>query len=193
MFCSANDIGMSDGKVYEEGKSRWVYFWTFLVISIIVIGIAWAYGCYIHDLVDEEKLSQGVGVFGDQFGALTCIFSGLAFAGMVVTLWMQSEELKLQRNETRDNREVMEMQKEEMEGQRKAMELQNLETTFNTLLNFHYENTSKIASYTIHTPAQAYYYSPANNGVMPPDDESYGFNELYGSISTGSDPMIPEA
>lgn len=38
-------------------------------------------------------------MFGDSFGALNALFSGLAFAGLIVTLIMQKDELSMQREE----------------------------------------------------------------------------------------------
>jgi hypothetical protein len=37
------------------------------------------------------------GPFGDMFGALNALFSGLAFAGLIIAILLQREELKLQR------------------------------------------------------------------------------------------------
>jgi hypothetical protein len=39
------------------------------------------------------------GVFGDQFGAVNALFSGLAFAGVIYAVILQSKELELQREE----------------------------------------------------------------------------------------------
>jgi hypothetical protein len=51
--------------------------------------------------VNEISLGQS-GLFGDTFGALTSLFSGLAFAGLLVTIWQQKEDLSLTRKEIRD-------------------------------------------------------------------------------------------
>ncbi len=47
------------------------------------------------------KDAQDAGAIGDAFGGVNALFSGLAFAGLVVTLYMQRQELELQRNELR--------------------------------------------------------------------------------------------
>lgn len=39
------------------------------------------------------------GLFGDSFGALNSLFSGLAFAGVIIAILLQRNELKLQRQE----------------------------------------------------------------------------------------------
>lgn len=47
------------------------------------------------------KETQDAGAIGDAFGGVNALFSGLAFAGLVVTLYLQRQELELQRNELR--------------------------------------------------------------------------------------------
>ena len=37
------------------------------------------------------------GSFGDMFGAVGALFSGLAFAGVILTIYYQTQELRLQR------------------------------------------------------------------------------------------------
>ncbi len=39
------------------------------------------------------------GMFGDMFGAVNALFSGLAFAGIIYAIFLQHRELELQRNE----------------------------------------------------------------------------------------------
>lgn len=39
------------------------------------------------------------GTFGDQFGAVNALFSGLAFAGLIYTIILQRRDLELQRND----------------------------------------------------------------------------------------------
>ena len=47
------------------------------------------------------------GPFGDSFGVISALFSGLAFAGMICTLIMQRDELSLQRQELKETREEL--------------------------------------------------------------------------------------
>ena len=50
---------------------------------------------------------QDKGAFGDLFGSLNALFSGLAFAGLIYTIYLQRQELELQRTELRENREEL--------------------------------------------------------------------------------------
>lgn len=76
---------------------------------------------------------------GDFFGFANAVFSALAFAMIIVTLWMQKHELELQRQEIRDNRHVLENQKNEMEKQNESLAQNNFEGTFFSLLRRQYE------------------------------------------------------
>jgi len=53
---------------------------------------------------------QIAGLFGDMFGALNALFAGLAFAGVIVAIFMQGEELSLQRQELQESRKAQEAQ-----------------------------------------------------------------------------------
>jgi hypothetical protein len=44
------------------------------------------------------------GTFGDLFGAVNALFSGLAFAGLIYTIVLQKQDLELQRKEIAQNR-----------------------------------------------------------------------------------------
>jgi hypothetical protein len=61
------------------------------------------------------------GSFGDMFGMANTIFSGLAFALLILTVLMQKEELELQRKELRDTRKELTRTAEAQEKSEKAL------------------------------------------------------------------------
>ena len=63
------------------------------------------------------------------------LFSGLAFAGIIITALLQKEELKLQREELQLQREEIEKTRGEFKQQNATMKLQRFENTFFNLLN----------------------------------------------------------
>lgn len=77
---------------------------------IIITGITitvFAYALFlilITSPVSNYSINSA-GAFGDSFGVLTSLFSGLAFAGVIITILLQKEELKLQRDEITKSRE----------------------------------------------------------------------------------------
>ena len=82
------------------------------------------------------------GTFGDQFGAVNALFSGLAFAGLIYTiilqhrdLEIQRHDLKLQREEIALNRREMEEQTAEFEKQNETLKIQRFENTFFNMLS----------------------------------------------------------
>jgi hypothetical protein len=81
------------------------------------------------------------GTFGDMFGAVSALFSGLAFAGVIITMLQQSETLKLQRQDLNKQIEAIHLQKQEisqtnkeLKAQNKTIMLQRFETTFFNML-----------------------------------------------------------
>ena len=84
--------------------------------SVLVIFGIYA-GALLWNIWPIEEISVAKsGVFGDSFGALTALFSGLAFAGLLITIFYQREDLGLTKEELRLTRE--------------EIKAQHLETTF---------------------------------------------------------------
>lgn len=96
-------------------------WWGFGVVTIIIA--YWG----IMSLIYKAKFFQPwlePNEFGDMFGFLSCLFSGLAFAGLIVTIRQQKEDLELQRKELqRANNEAAE-QTEQFEAQTKQFQEQ---------------------------------------------------------------------
>ncbi len=84
------------------------------------------------------------GTFGDTFGAVNALFSGLAFAGLIATLLYQKEELKLQREDLQQTREELKGQREEFEEQNKTLKRQRFENTFFNMLSLQQEITNNL-------------------------------------------------
>jgi len=75
-----------------------------LILGVIISVSAYAtFIIYITWPISELSANKA-GVFGDSFGILTSLFSGLAFSGMIITILLQREELQLQRKELTENR-----------------------------------------------------------------------------------------
>jgi len=98
------------------------------IISLLILGI-W--------------VSNGNEI-GDSFGAVNALFSGLALAGIILTILMQKDELKLQRRELELTRYEMEMTRKEFVTQNQTMKLQQFENTFFQMLNMFYQSTEKL-------------------------------------------------
>lgn len=83
-------------------------------IAVLLWIASWIYIDYLYSDVSER------GAFGDKFGFINSLFSGLALAGIIYSIFLQQKELSLQRTE-------LEETKEEFKDQ-------NFQTTFFNLL-----------------------------------------------------------
>lgn len=97
-------------KLFAAIVVMWVLCWL-LIVSIIKSDDAWPIR----------------GQFGDMFGSVNALFSGLAFAGIIITILLQGEELREQRNELR-------LTRKEFKLQNQTLSLQRFENTFFALL-----------------------------------------------------------
>lgn len=93
------------------------------------------------------------GTFGDQFGAVNALFSGLAFAGLIYTIILQRNDLKLQRQDLKLQRKELELTRKEMEEQTAEFEKQNetlkiqrFENTFFNMLSQFQEVISSLSA-----------------------------------------------
>jgi len=64
------------------------------------------------------------GEFGDLYGSINSLFSGLAFAGIFYTILQQQRQLSLQRDELSMQREELRLQREEMAASRGELKRQ---------------------------------------------------------------------
>lgn len=117
--------------------------WKTLSIAGIIVVIIWILSWVLIDIHIKEITDRGT--FGDKFGAVNALFSGLAFAGLIVTLLYQKEELKLQREELTQTREELKGQREEFEEQNKTMKRQRFENTFFNMLSLQQEIVANLS------------------------------------------------
>lgn len=105
----------------------------YIVWSVIGVIAVWAFTFLLYFINDSEERGQ----FGDMFGAVNALFSGLAFAGLIITLILQREELSLQRDELKQTRK-------EFKEQNKTMKRQRFENTFFNLMSLHQNITDNL-------------------------------------------------
>lgn len=105
---------------------------TAVIVTIVIIGLWTLTYFLLKDLSEGDR-----GTFGDMFGSVNALFSGLALAGIILTILLQRKELKLQREELRETRT-------EFETQNETLKLQRFENTFFNILNLHHQIVSAI-------------------------------------------------
>jgi hypothetical protein len=84
------------------------------------------------------------GTFGDMFGGVNALFSGLAFAGVIYAIFLQRKELFLQRRELEQTREELRGQKIQLKEQNENIRLQRFENTFFNLIDLHHNYIDSI-------------------------------------------------
>lgn len=81
--------------------------WKVLIVLFGAIALVWA---LFWVLVANVPMLNGWserGQFGDMFGALNALFSGLALGGVIYALYLQMQELALQREEMAQSRDEL--------------------------------------------------------------------------------------
>lgn len=81
-----------------------------------IVVLVWLVGGFVVWWLNVDPETRGQ--FGDMFGAVNALFTGLAFAGLLVTLRTQQHQLELQRTELALQRDELKLQREEMKGSR---------------------------------------------------------------------------
>lgn len=137
--------------------------WLTLLLAGFVVLIMWLLSWVFIDLYISDTTSRGT--FGDKFGAVNALFSGFAFAGLIVTLLYQKEELKLQREELKETRNELNAQKLEFHEQNKTMKRQRFENTFFNMLSLQQEIIANLS--------YAYYASPNIRQYNVPEEVFY--------------------
>lgn len=103
------------------------------VIAAVAVGVVciWALMGWYASTRKEP------GIFGDMFGAVNALFTGLAFAGLIYANLLQRQELSLQRQELAETRDEIKGQRQQLEVQSETFRLQLIETSFFQLLASH--------------------------------------------------------
>ena len=74
------------------------------------------------------------GTFGDMFGAVNALFSGLAFLGVILAIVLQYEELKEQRREIQQSRVAQEESAKALTAQLRTADIRSRVESLNLLI-----------------------------------------------------------
>ncbi len=105
--------------------------WVLSLFALIIVSFLW-YLNYKILITEKDR-----GTIGDMFGVVNSLFSGLAFAGIIITIYLQRDELRLQRNE-------LEQTRNEFITQNNTLRLQRFENTFFSMLSLHHQIVNNI-------------------------------------------------
>ncbi len=111
----------------EHDTNRIDYLYVFYLLCIFIVFISILYSVILRNCTSK------IGEFGDSFGGLSSIFSGLAFAGVIITIIMQMKELQLTREEMMLTRKELNRSAIAQEESQKALmqQLKSMKTSSN--------------------------------------------------------------
>ncbi len=109
---------MEQTKTNEKGKWDLV---PFLFAGAAVLAM-WIITYFILKGFNGDLVEFGQ--FGDSYGALNTLYSGLAFAGIIATIFMQRKELKYQREELELTRKELTKSAQAQDLSQQALNLQ---------------------------------------------------------------------
>jgi hypothetical protein len=117
-----------------------LYIWIILIIAVAAASIATFYynKTFSNSIInDHERWGQ----FGDFFGGvLNPSFSFLSLVALLITITLQSQELRLTRKE-------LEKSSAALKGQEKSLSIQNFDNTFFNLMKMHSEIVESLSSH----------------------------------------------
>ncbi|MCS7005891.1 MAG: putative phage abortive infection protein [Cytophagales bacterium] len=111
--------------VSEVQDKPYLLFW-FLLVVIGMWLLSWAF------LMTYYNLPDNAGEFGDMFGTVNSLFSGLTFAGIGYSIVLQRREIRMQRDQIALNHK-------EFKKQNKNLKRQRFENTFFQLVSLHHQ------------------------------------------------------
>lgn len=129
-FFYQKGIDGMDDTIPSLNVKRVIIFCAMCVCLSVII-----YGCVLVFLtwpITELSVAKS-GTFGDSFGALNSLFTGLGFAGLLITILLQREDLRLTRAELSDTRKEIKLQS-------RTFQQQQFEDSFYRVLALYKEN-----------------------------------------------------
>ncbi len=133
---------LESGKGIDQSDSMrlWPYF---IGIGVFVF-ILWFSALWIVKILPKASPADSISFSVGIYEVINTLFSGLAFAGVICTIILQSSELRMQRRELESTREEIKGQKQQLEMQNKTLKLQSFENTFVQLIKLHNELIGRI-------------------------------------------------
>lgn len=106
----------------EQNNNSWLCYMIWAILGVMLIMVLSFYIIFNNIGTWEHR-----GQFGDLFGAVNALFSGLAFAGLIITIRQQHKDLQLQR-------QAINQSKKDVNQQNETMKIERFENTFFKML-----------------------------------------------------------
>lgn len=105
------------------------YVLFFSIICVVILILSIGYYFIVNCWQNNER-----GSFGDLFGGLNAIFSGFAFAGVIITILMQMKELELTREELKKSSNAQDRSQTALFKQLESMEKSSMIDSVNKMI-----------------------------------------------------------
>lgn len=101
--CVSQDMAVDNH--HESGSMRWV-------VVVLGAGLLFSATCcllypYVLKWYTSSISVSGLGEYGDIYGGLNTFFTGAAFVGLLVTIWLQRKEMQSTRKEFEEQTVIM--------------------------------------------------------------------------------------
>lgn len=106
---------MKEGPIENESKNN---EGKYVIVALTIVAALWLSSWFF--LLIKDPINRGT--IGDMFGAVNALFSGMAFAGIVITLLLQRNDLALQREDLALQREELKLTRDELKRTADAQE-----------------------------------------------------------------------
>jgi len=138
----SNTVTVDDSIRHDDKKEiRWWWLVGFLVLVLAL----WFGTLYLTPRYYQPP--ENSGTFGDMFGSVNALFSGLAFAGLLFAILLQRKELQLQRQELEEARVQFRRQADQLEAQARTSVKQTFEDTFFRMLGLLAKQADEMTTY----------------------------------------------
>ena len=141
-----------------EGNTKTTNWYVWLGFLALVVFGGWVLSGVLLIIFFDSWSDRGT--FGDMFGAVNALFSGLALGGVIIAIILQKQELGLQRRE-------LELTRQELTRSAEAQE------TSNSALTRQFEMLQITAELTAISTLMNYHTTPGQGGVAPAQAEQY--------------------
>src|SRR5687768_16121081 len=107
----------------SKSRQKKIVGWRFPILLFGFVLVVWLLTWYLL-VRDPDR-----GTFGEMFGSVNALFSGLAFAALIYTIFLQRRELRLHHQEIELTHKEVKAQVEQLQAQNATLNKQNFENT----------------------------------------------------------------
>jgi hypothetical protein len=113
------------------------------IISVTIVIALWVATPFVVEMLHSNLVDRGQ--FGDLYGSINALFSGLAFAGVIIAILLQRQELQLQREELAANRIELARSADAQEQTQRAMQETIYAQSFKTAVDILQSDATRAA------------------------------------------------